>query len=238
LAAGLQLNAKALAGPMLTCFLIALAIADQPPPELSTEEVRQLRWSVLGKLPPEPAEGRPVENAEYEVMASALRESLRSGPRPKNVVLEPNTVSGGLLLRGTRDAVDSKQADLAKKLQDRLPGLSNEMVQDFLAANAKRTQLTNRFRLPFGVVLLSADLKKRLRTHGYDSEPDKAFRTVFPRSAGTYSLSRVGFSPDRSRAVVYLTWYGDFMAASGTVYVFELKGKTWSKLSEATAWVV
>jgi hypothetical protein len=62
------------------------------------------------------------------------------------------------------------------------------------------------------------------------------FHKRYGKSARLVTLSRVGLSPDRTLALLYVTSGIDTRAGSGYVYVFQRNEGRWVKKSEIAAW--
>jgi hypothetical protein len=104
--------------------------------------------------------------------------------------------------------------------------VSIETVREFKRLNK------DRFRLP-------ESLSQRLPIH-YLTEPEaksiwenrrrdgwKYFYTLYPKSSGHITVSRVGFSPDGGTAIVYHGCQSHWLAGAGQIFVLKQRDGRW-----------
>jgi hypothetical protein len=64
----------------------------------------------------------------------------------------------------------------------------------------------------------------------------KQFYEEYPGAQGILTISRVGFNPDKNKAVVYIQNVASLMVASGKLFFLTKKNGSWEVQTEKMIW--
>ncbi|MDD3297210.1 MAG: hypothetical protein PHU64_07650 [Candidatus Omnitrophica bacterium] len=105
-------------------------------------------------------------------------------------------------------------------LASEIPGIKEETINDFLSKNIKAYPLSEFSSQKQKYKIISQDELDSL----FESKQPRwsRFRQKYPEAKGIFTLSRVGFSPDRTQALVYVANQWDSYSGSGN-YIFLVK---------------
>lgn len=158
---------------------------------------------------------------EVAVFAGLVRHHLQREPKGQVVVEESDT----FLLNARTMANARKTA----------PCLSVDALQDF-ATRARLSKPLPKAALTEAGFLVPSDAERRafFRKGGSYWQ---GFEAAFPQSKGILRFSHVGFSRDRSQAIVYVGWTAGLALGSGEVYVLQRGGADWRVLYVSHLWV-
>lgn len=118
---------------------------------------------------------------------------------------------------------------------DNLPGVLPETGQDFLQRNADETALAADMLLGAPYVLLTRQEMSDLFSENQNGW--EAFYQGHPDAPGITSLSRVGFSPDLTQALVYVGTQSHWLAGSGTFLLLEKVDGSWTLRQQVMTWI-
>ncbi len=98
--------------------------------------------------------------------------------------------------------------------------------EDYTGANMGRLHLTQRFTLPQPVDLVPAETIVRIDQNPLREE----FFKAYPKSSGLFTFSIVGFSRDKTRAVVSVKFWCGMLCALDTDYLLKKVNGKWQIL--------
>jgi len=175
-----------------------------------------------------PADVSDEEYAVYDAVLSASREfSLGSGYQ--HVTVYDQT---GLSERFTQEA-----DDLVSALRQEMPGITEELVTNLIAANTEPYDLAPRFAFEVPVVLVSWQEYQALSSELEEQECFEVVRERFPHPEfqGWFRLSRVGFSRSTNQALVYFESY--VCNGAGFIALMEKRNGIWSMAAHTLVWL-
>jgi hypothetical protein len=120
-------------------------------------------------------------------------------------------------------------------LTSEIPGLEEETANDFMSKNIKAYPLNKFSSQKQKYEIISQDELDSL----FESKQPRwsKFRQRYPEAKGIFTLSRVGFNPDRTQALVYVANQWDSYSGSGN-YIFLVKNNrgTWKIQKTIKGW--
>jgi hypothetical protein len=158
-----------------------------------------------------------VSRDEVEVLASYLR-GLRAGPSLIVVVTTTDSNSAD---------VDALNLQLAAQGR----GIPPEARADFKRKDEFRCHI-RRFRAATNVRFISQHEHDQIFRSGW-----REFHRRYGKGAELMTLSRVGFTSDKTLALFHISGGIDAMAAAGYLYVLERKHGQWTKKCEISDWI-
>lgn len=123
-----------------------------------------------------------------------------------------------------------KERNFIPKIRDyyakaKLADATNDLIKDFNAKNDKSYLLERKFVGCKNYVLVTkADISNIFKN---SDDGWKEFKAKYPKSYGYSRLSRIGLSPDKKQAVIYLQYSCGFLCGSGDYYFFVKEGGKW-----------
>ena len=118
---------------------------------------------------------------------------------------------------------------------DNLPGVLPETGQDFLLRNADETALAAGMQIGAPYVLLTRQEMSDLFSENQNGW--EVFYLGYPDAPGITSLSRVGFNPDMTQALVYVGTQSHWLAGSGTLMLLEKVDGGWTVRQQVMTWI-
>lgn len=107
----------------------------------------------------------------------------------------------------------------------KLPDVTNDLFKDFNAKNDKSYLLERKFVGCKNYVLVSkAELLNIFKSL---NDGWKEFKIKYPKSYGYDRFSRIGLSPDKKQAVIFLKYNCGSLCSSGDFYFFVKEGGEW-----------
>lgn len=170
-----------------------------------------------------------VSPEEYEVYSALIREKyIKEGV--KLVVIAGPTYSP---VPGRVSA-----AEFFAEWVKRLPALSAETCDDFVAQNGKGEQIVDRsFTLGVDYIVVDYDAIEGLFAFGADLEEAwKEFYGKYPRSNGYIRVSRVGFNRAKDQALVQMSWMCDRRCGEGKYVLLVRRDGKWKVEGKAMVW--
>lgn len=192
-----------------------------------------------GQVPAKPA--AEVSPGEYEVFSAYITETFTGPPATERV---GSGVSRIVIVNMTQSDENDSLLDendkpipwttLLKYLKKKAPSLKPTTVTAFREANLRQAPLSRSFRLPVEYELVSsAEIDAIFDRDGW--WPD--YYKKYPDSQGHLTLSRVGFSPDRTQALFYASNHCGGKCGTGSYVVMEKRGSSWTKVKEVVMWI-
>jgi hypothetical protein len=168
------------------------------------------------------------EYAVYDALLTASKEfSLGSGYQYVTVYDQT-----GLSERFTQGA-----NDLVSALRLEMPGITEELVTNLIAANTEPYHLAPRLAFEVPVVLVSWQEYQTLSNELDEQQCFEVVRERFPHPEfqGWFRLSRVGFNQAMDQALVYVESY--VCNGAGFVALMEKQDNTWSMTAYTLIWL-
>jgi hypothetical protein len=122
-----------------------------------------------------------------------------------------------------------------------------EAFSDLKAKNKAQSVLENKFSVKLPCILMTGEAESKL-FYSTPSEPKdeawvekvrsswKQFYEEYPGAQGILTISRVGFNPDKNKAVVYIQNVASLMVASGKLFFLTKKNGSWEVQTEKMIW--
>jgi hypothetical protein len=123
-----------------------------------------------------------------------------------------------------------KDRNFVPKIRDyyvnaKLPDATNDLIQDFNAKNDKSYLLERKFVGCKNYVLVTkADISNIFNN---SNDGWKEFKIKYPKSYGYDRFSRIGLSPDKKQAVIFLKYSCGSLCSSGDYYFFVKEDGEW-----------
>lgn len=171
---------------------------------------------------PTPRPDETNENQDYIVLGTLLR--YVASEASQYVLVDTSTGGFGY------DSSSSGQFDY---LAEQLPQLTQDMIDNWQAANTEAIIWEDNFDLGVPVVFISQDDLDKLLDDVYWTD----FHTQFPEAGGFFELSRPGYNADGDQALVYLSYSVGSLAANGTLYLLSYENGVWQVVGEAMLWI-
>jgi hypothetical protein len=156
-----------------------------------------------------PAEDQPREDP-YRVYSDLLRVTFSLGNH-KQLVISSRTMN---------------QCDLPPDILEEFKTLRSDTVEDFIDKGRKSVMLENKFATDLTVKLITGDQSAAI----FSSKAKRAWKRFFelyPDSQGITSFSQVGFSKDKTQALVCIESRSDWRSGMGHVVLLEWKDNAW-----------
>ncbi len=116
-----------------------------------------------------------------------------------------------------------------------MPGLSEELWQDYLAQNDRSYPLSQGMEVGVEYVLLDAEEMSDIFSNYEDGWNE--FYSRYPDSPGITTFSRVGFNPDRTEALVYMGTQFHYLAGAGNLVRLEKQNGEWKIVDRMMLWI-
>src|SRR5262249_16099086 len=152
----------------------------------------------------------------------------QSGDKIKRLVVTRLTAPNLSRLPGSDDP-----EDILKELAP----LTTETVKDYNDRNKSQSELHDSFDVTGKVLLVD---KQEIDEIFHDQDLGggwEGFYKRFPDSGGFITLSRVGFNPEQSQALVLVSHYCGGLCASGTYILLQKEDGKWKILKRYTVWI-
>jgi hypothetical protein len=165
------------------------------------------------------------EREEYVVYAALLKEMF-IGKETKQLVIERYT------------AVNDSSNSEPDTFIEQLSPLMKETTSDYKEKNKQSVELSDRFELKVKLNFLSRDELKRIfekRDEKYDGW--KAFRQKYPGAGEIITLSRVGFNPDKSQALIFVGYQCDWLCGEGNYILLTKRDGEWKIEKKSMTWI-
>jgi hypothetical protein len=119
-----------------------------------------------------------------------------------------------------------------------------ETLQDYEQKNKSAVALEEKFELEVPLILISEIERDRIflvAVDGKKATPNPKgldeFHRLYPKSQGFMTLSRIGFNPKKSQALLYIGNLCGGLCGSGQFALLAKEGKSWKIQNVATVWV-
>lgn len=129
--------------------------------------------------------------------------------------------------------------EFCKNLRDQAKDRSSEFkaaLEDFLTKNKTPVKITMPTNGPARIELISDATVKEIFSHNTaNTQPTgwALFYQKFPGSSGLITVSRVGFDPGKTTAIVYMGEQSHYLAGHGRIRVLKREGKKWVEAGES-----
>lgn len=173
---------------------------------------------------PAPGSGETdrAHEEEYTVYANLLRTLFLSADT-RQIVIRERTESG-------IDLRDRTQLDYVRT---QLAGLDQALLDCYAARNGQSYPISDDFDLGVQIILLGNDKFTSIFEGGGWEE----FYRSFPTSPGIVTFSKVGFSSDSRRALVYVGNQSHYLAGIEQMFLLGLQSDRWVVLSQLMIWI-
>jgi hypothetical protein len=165
------------------------------------------------------------EREEYVVYAALLKDMF-IGKETKQIVIEKYTA--------VRDYSNSEPDTFLEQLSP----LTKETTSDYKERNKQSVELSDKFDLKVKLNFLSKDeLDKIFEKRGEKYDGWEAFRKKYQGAGEIITLSRVGFSPDKSHALLFLGYQCGWLCGQGNYILLMKKDGEWKVEKKSMTWV-
>ncbi|MGI9054532.1 MAG: hypothetical protein ACR2F2_01885 [Pyrinomonadaceae bacterium] len=133
-----------------------------------------------------------------------------------------------------------KERNFIPKIRDyyakaKFTDTTTDLIQDFNAKNDKSYLLERKFAGCKNYVLVTKTDVSDIFKNSKDGWKD--FNVKYPKSGGFERFSRIGFSPDKKQAVIFLSYSCGWLCASGDFYFFVKEEGEWIEKVKQNVWV-
>jgi len=164
------------------------------------------------------------ETEEYAVYEVLLKERFINRQIKRLVIARDTSID------------EDSYADLDEALKGSDP-LTKDAVKDF-RAKRQTERLRDHFLVPVEVILLSPKQIARIFKHSRGNKDGwQVFSQNYPASAGLITLSRVGFNPDKTQALVFVAHTCGLLCGEGNYFVLAKKDGEWKIVKGMVTWV-
>ena len=167
---------------------------------------------------PEPSRAE-IEKEEQAVFSAFMPE----GPGPALILKATSTSIGG-----------EEPGEIRALIKNNFEGVSNDLLENYLARNAQPSELSPDMDLGVKYVLLSGEELSELTR-----QPNWGQSLVekYPGSNGYLMFSHVGFNKSLDRAVIYGGRVAGPLRGSGSYYLLEKQNGIWLIKEETMVWI-
>jgi hypothetical protein len=137
-----------------------------------------------------------------------------------------------LTLSGLRGNIEEDR--MISYLREKLVGLDDETLADFVAKNRERHPVRPDFD-PEGRLTCLSD--REFHNVFRDGEGWERFRRMFPDSDGTLRFSRVGLDRGATQALIYAGQQFDWNVGSGGYRLFSKRDGSWTERARVGTWI-
>jgi len=192
---------------------------DQSPRQAGDQSKRQ-----AGDQSKIAAEEYAIYGAVIRNMFAGDRVTFDTQAKVKLLVIEDRTVSEHF-----NAAAGENEKERLKQIFS--PPISQEIIDDYVAKNAKSRQLTNSLDIKLKYTLIPKEKIKPIT-----GLPSDEFYRQFPDSGGYIALSRVGFNANSDQALAYMQHVCGGLCGSGHYLLLVKKNKEWVVQKQFVAW--
>jgi hypothetical protein len=129
---------------------------------------------------------------------------------------------------------DMPWEEMQKFLRKEVPSLQSATIRNFRQMSLRQANLQERFNLPLPYQLVAGSTLGSI-IHDIADWPE--YYKQYPGAQGFLTLSRIGFSPDRTQAFFYASNNCGGKCATGSFTVAEKHGTRWVVVKEMIVWV-
>ncbi|MBO0860756.1 MAG: hypothetical protein J2P21_20185 [Chloracidobacterium sp.] len=173
-----------------------------------------------------------ISNEEYAVYSAVIR-NMFAGDRVtfdtqakvKMLVIEDRTVSESF-----NAAAGENETERLKQIFS--PTIPQEIIDDFVAKNAKSCQLTNSLDIKLKYTIIPKEKIKPIT-----GLPSDEFYKQFPDSGGYIALSRVGLNANGDQALAYMQHVCGGLCGSGHYLLLAKNNGGWVVQESFRAWI-
>lgn len=171
---------------------------------------------------------RDEEYAIYSVLLNRISRSPEDGGEIQLLVINDQT--------SVDEVTDHSPEEVFKMYKEALTPTLSAALRDYKSKNEQPRHLTKSFDLKFDYALVSKEefggfFKGKNLREDWDS-----FYRKYPNSPGYISLSRVGFSPDMTQAVVYMEYTCGGLCADGSYAILYQENGEWKEVKRIHFW--
>jgi hypothetical protein len=171
------------------------------------------------------AEEYAIYGAVIRNMFAGDRVTFDTQAKVKLLVIEDRTVSEHF-----NAAAGENETERLKQIFS--PPISQEIIDDFVAKNAKSCQLTNSLDIKLKYTLIPKEKIKPIT-----GLPSDEFYRQFPDSGGYIALSRIGFNANSDQALAYMQHVCGGLCGSGHYLLLAKNKGGWVVQKKFMAWV-
>lgn len=163
---------------------------------------------------------------EYAVYAALFAEK-GDDKEGKQIVLENVTVVN-----------DTFSRRMDQRSIEKLFGLPSirDAIDDFVTKNRKSSVLTDQLKLKASIVLINKSDVERMFHDSIEGGWD-LFHAKYPNATSINTLSRVGFSKDKTLALVYYTYSCGALCGQGQYVLLRKHEGQWKIEKESMTWI-
>ncbi|MDT5122012.1 MAG: hypothetical protein QOC96_1494 [Acidobacteriota bacterium] len=162
---------------------------------------------------------------DYAVYSTVLAEKRYINEHTKQVVIEDETD-------------DEKEISIAlnKSLNEIIPKAAQSTIADYISKNKEPQHLDNLFKLKVERVLVSAsEIKEIFENHHIEGW--KIIAERYPDSLGLITLSRIGFNPERTQALVHVGIGCGGSCGEGNFFLLAKESGVWKVQKKIMTWI-
>jgi len=185
----------------------------------------------------QPTKGGQPE--DYQIWSLALKDVI-AGSGPEEILIKEETVGplGDYDLTALKDAGEDSMIAHNRDWPGFKAKLADEAISDFHTKNEKVDLLDDHFSLSTHETLIDRHTLAGLHER-YPRPRDfwKALRGKYPKAMGLFGVSNIGFSSDRTLAVVYVYYTSGPIGGDGRYVLLRKVAGTWTFEARLMIWL-
>jgi hypothetical protein len=179
-----------------------------------------------------------LRGPDHSLIISLEDKSLAEEYSIYNSLIEQRYIDNDVELVVVSDQTDTGifygKSELRRFVTRYIPGLSKDVVDDYLSKNNRPHSLHPLFSLKVKYALISEGEIKGIYKDGHDRWAE--FYEKYPKSPGYIRLSRVGFNRSIDRALVYAGNQKGRLNGAGGYFLLVKKNGVWKIEQESHRW--
>jgi hypothetical protein len=178
------------------------------------------------------------QNDEYTIYSQAIAKQFVNDRVDRIVVGDHTLMAFPPIMMGMTQFGNSPEV---RKLRQ---AVAKETLQDYEQKNKTSVALEEKFQLKVPIILISAIERDQIflvADAGKQEIPNPKgldeFHRLYPKSQGFMTLSRIGFNPNKTQALLYIGNLCGGLCGTGQLFLLVKEGNSWKIQSVATLWV-
>ncbi|MDQ3803368.1 MAG: hypothetical protein M3416_05880 [Acidobacteriota bacterium] len=181
--------------------------------------------TIVHSIEPGVAKVRGKEAVEYAVYAALIKE-MYVEDKIKMIAIREHTALHPMVGDGLLKELE--------RVRQKMPAVSQEMVDNFIEENKHSRPLENAFNLSVPSVLIG---EKEYEEIFQDADGWQTFYRKYPASQGLMTLSKVGFNSVMNQALVYVGNQHAGLGGAGYYVLLSMENGAWIIQDKSGAWI-
>ena len=192
-----------------------------------------LNFPAQTKIQPQPPKPAEIPDEEYRIWSRIWCGGSDSLKVIRDFSGSTKIISDSRKNIGSESGFAS--SDYLKKM---MPGVTDELINDFNAKNGKSYKLERKFDGCKNYVLISrSELASIFSVEPGLDEAWKRFYIKYPGSGGHLEFCRTGLSRDKKQALIFHSYVCGSLCSSGDFFLFVKAGDEWIEKATVNLWI-